>query len=88
MAIKVTLPSSSSVTTKVSSTTPSTRIGVVSTTQSKTQTATSLSGLQGIDVTGVQDGYTLVYDSGTGNWEAAPASDVAANVQNLDGGTY
>ena len=88
MAIKVTLPSSSSVTTKVSSTTPSTRVGVVTTTQSQVTTATSLSSLNGIDVTGVQDGYTLVYDSGTGNWEAAPASDVAANVQNLDGGTY
>jgi len=88
MAVKVTLPQSSSSTTTVSSTTPSARVSTITTTQSKTQTATSLSGLQGIDVTGVQDGYTLVYDSDTGNWEAAPASDVAANVQNLDGGTY
>jgi len=88
MAVKVTLPQSSSSTTTVSSTTPSARVSTITTTQSKTQTATSLSGLQGIDVTGVQDGYTLVYDSDTRNWEAAPASDVAANVQNLDGGTY
>lgn len=88
MAVKVTVPSNRSTSTKVSSTTPSTRVSTITTTQSQTQTATSLSGLQGIDVTGVQDGYTLVYDSGTGNWEAAPASDVAANVQNLDGGTY
>ena len=88
MAVKVTLPQGSSSTTKVSTTTPSSRLSTVTTTQSRTQTATSLSGLQGIDVTGVQDGYTLVYDSDTGNWEAAPASDVAANVQNLDGGTY
>jgi len=88
MAVKVTLPQSSSSTTKVSTTTPASRVSTITTTQSRTQTATSLSGLQGIDVTGVQDGYTLVYDSDTGNWEAAPASDVAANVQNLDGGTY
>lgn len=88
MAVRVTVPSNRSTSTKVSSTTPSTRVSTITTTQSQTTTATSLSGLQGVDVTGVEDGYTLVYDSDTGNWEAAPASDVAANVQNLDGGTY
>lgn len=57
-------------------------------TSSQTQTSTTLSGLEGVDTTGVQNGYTLVYDSSTGNWEAAPASDVAANIQVIDGGSY
>jgi hypothetical protein len=55
---------------------------------SRTQTSTSIDGLQGVDLDGVQDGYTLVYDSDTGVWAAAPVSDVSANIRSIDGGTF
>jgi hypothetical protein len=44
--------------------------------------------LQGVDTTDVQNGYTLVYDSTSGNWEASPASAVAASIAAIDGGTF
>lgn len=75
------------VSTSINSTTRKATVASVST-NSKTQTATELGGLDGVDVTGVENGYTLVYDATSGNWEAAPASDVAANIQTIDGGTY
>jgi hypothetical protein len=66
------------------------RSGTVSnvTTKSKVTTATTLDNLNGVDTSGAEDGYTLVYDAATGNWEAAPASELATTVQRLDGGTY
>lgn len=79
MAIKVTIPSTSSRTPKV----------VTST--SKTTTATRLEGLANVDLTGVQDGYTFTYNADTGKWEATPVSGLAidsTSIQNLDGGTY
>lgn len=75
------------VSTSINSTTRKATVASVNT-NSKTQTATELGGLDGVDVTGVENGYTLVYDATSGNWEAAPASDVAANIQTIDGGTY
>jgi hypothetical protein len=40
-----------------------------------------------VDATGLQDGYTLIYNSTTKKWEAAnPASEVI--LDNIDGGTY
>ena len=88
MAVKVTVPSNRSTTTRVSSTTPLTRVSKVTTGQSKTQTSTELGGLTDVTLSGLEDGYTLIYDSDTGNWEAAPASEVTASIENLDGGTY
>ena len=88
MAVNVKLSSSS--VRRVTTTAPTTkvRLNTSVTNPSQTQTATSIDGLVGVDLDGVQDGYTLVYDSSSGNWEASPASDVAANIQSIDGGTY
>ena len=87
MAVNVTLGSSG---TRIvtSSPTTSVRLKTSVTNPSQTQTATSIDGLQGVDVSGVQDGHTLVYDGESGNWESAPASEVAANVSSIDGGTF
>lgn len=88
MAIKVTANKQTPVvSTSVSTTARRTSVSSVST-NSKTQTSATLSGLDGVDTTGVENGYTLVYDATSGNWEAAPASDVAANILNIDGGTF
>jgi hypothetical protein len=88
MAVKVSVPTSNTRRVTTSTPTAQVRLGTSVTNPSRTQTATSIDGLSGVDVEGVQDGYTLVYDSSSGNWEAAPAADVAANVANIDGGTY
>jgi len=73
MAIKVSVPSAS------------TRSVNIVTSNSKQTTATTLGQLQGVDVTQVEDGYTLLYNSASGNWEASP---FAASLGNLDGGTF
>ena len=39
-----------------------------------------------IDAASLEDGYTLVYNSTNGKWEAAPASD--AVLAAVDGGTF
>ena len=88
MAVSVTLPQSATTTTKVSSTSPASRVSTIVTSQSVTQTSTKFEGLTGVDVTGVQNGYTLVYDSTSGNWEAAPAAEIQGSITNLDGGTF
>tara|TARA_B100000085_G_scaffold281818_1_gene309106 strand:+ start:1713 stop:1970 length:258 start_codon:yes stop_codon:yes gene_type:complete len=72
----------------VSTSLGSTRVVTSTTTQSATVTSTSLEGLTGVDTTGKQNGYTLVYDGASGNWQAKPAADVAANVTAIDGGTF
>lgn len=88
MAIKVTANKTTPVvSTSVSTTARRTSVSSIST-NSKTQTSATLAGLEGVDTTGVENGYTLVYDATSGNWEAAPASDVAANILNIDGGTF
>lgn len=86
--MKVSVPSQAANRVSTSVGSSNVRVNTRVTNPSKTQTSTSIDGLTGVDVAGVQDGYTLVYDSSSGNWEAAPAADVAANVANIDGGTY
>jgi hypothetical protein len=39
-----------------------------------------------IDAASLQDGYTLVYNSTSGKWEASPASDATLTV--INGGTF
>ena len=73
---------------KVSTSIGSTRVVSSTTTQSQVATATELGDLTGIDVSGKQNGYTLVYDSSSCNWQAKPASDVASSVTAIDGGTF
>ena len=72
----------------VSVSTGSTRVVTSTTSGSAIATATTLDNLQGIDLSAKQNGYTLVYDGNTGNWKAAPASDVAASITTIDGGTF
>lgn len=71
MALKVTVPNSKTINTSI---------------VSKRATA-SVQTLADVDAAGLQDGYTLIYNSATQKWEAAdPASEVILN--NIDGGTY
>jgi hypothetical protein len=72
----------------VSVSTGSTRVVTTSTTQSQVATSTTIDNLSGIDTSSKQNGYTLVYDGSSGNWEAAPASDVASSITAIDGGTF
>ena len=72
----------------VSVSTGSTRVVTTSTTQSQVATSTTIDNLSGIDTSSKQNGYTLFYDGSSGNWEAAPASDVASSITAIDGGTF
>jgi len=72
----------------VSVKTGTTRVVTSTTSQSTVAVATTLDNLSGIDTTAKQNGYTLVYDGSSGNWEAAPASSVAASITAIDGGTF
>ena len=62
----------------VSVSTGSTRVVTSTTSGSAIATATTIENLSGVDTSAKQNGYTLVYDGTSGNWLAAPASDVAA----------
>ena len=66
----------------------SSRVVTSAASASQITTATSLDNLSGIDLTSVQNGYTLVYDATSGNFQAEPASEVAQNVSAIDGGTF
>ena len=71
MAIKVTVGNSNNINTSI----------VCKKTASKVET------LADVDTANLQDGYTLIFNSITGKWEAAnPATEVI--LDNIDGGTY
>jgi hypothetical protein len=71
MALKVTVPLSNNINTNIVS----------------RKAAAKLETIADVDATGLQDGYTLIYNSTTRKWEAAnPASEVI--LDNIDGGTY
>lgn len=72
----------------VSTSLGSTRVVSSTTTQSAIATSTTIDNLSGIDTSSKQNGYTLVYDGTSGNWQAAPASSVAASITAIDGGTF
>jgi hypothetical protein len=48
----------------------------------------SLPELRDVTTTGVQDGYTLIYKSNSGKFEAQPAGNVSVSVTNIIGGTF
>jgi len=48
----------------------------------------SLGEVSDVSTTGVQDGYTLIFNSTSGKFEAKPASDVTATVTEIIGGTF
>jgi hypothetical protein len=71
MAIKVTVPNSKTINTSIVS----------------KRGAAAVQSLADVDATGLQDGYTLIYNSETRKWEAVnPATAVAPTA--IDGGTY
>jgi hypothetical protein len=71
MALKVTIPISNNINTSV----------VSRRTQNKVDT------LADVDATGLQNGYTLIYNETTRKWEAVdPTTEV--RIKNIDGGTY
>jgi hypothetical protein len=86
MALKVTVPNSSQ---RVTATVSDNRV-VTQTIRntSRTQSATTLDNLEGVDVSDAEDGYALVFNEDNGQWEAAPTSSLAVAVDNIDGGTY
>lgn len=45
----------------------------------------TLEQLQGVDISQVEDGYILLYNADSGNFEASPFS---GSLGNLDGGTF
>ena len=85
MTINVNVPSAS-VATKISVPSASTRSVNIVTSNSKQTTATAIGQLQGVDVTGVEDGYTLLYNGTSGKWEATELPSGSAG--NIDGGSF
>ena len=78
MAIKVSIPSSSS----------SSRVISTVTTGSKRVTSAMEEQLANVDMTvGIEDGYTLVNDEASGKW-VAQELNASVQLDNLDGGTY
>tara|TARA_B100001778_G_C18494497_1_gene586632 strand:- start:11 stop:262 length:252 start_codon:yes stop_codon:yes gene_type:complete len=71
---------------KVTVSTGTSRVVTTTTSQSQVATSTTVDNLSGIDTSGVQNGYTLVYDSSTGNWEAT--APTAQDITSIDGGTF
>lgn len=71
MAIKVTVPNTKTINTNI---------------VSKRQAA-KVETLADVDAAGIQDGYTLIYNSETKKWEAVnPSTTVILDA--IDGGTY
>jgi hypothetical protein len=51
------------------------------------RTQTKVATLADVDLDGIEDGYTLIYNTTTKKWEAVnPATEV--RLDNIDGGTY
>jgi hypothetical protein len=82
MTVKVTVPLNRTVNTSVTQ-----QSGINTNILSKNASA-KLENLSNVvvDDETVQDGYTLVFNSATRKWEAAPAEDI--NLGIIDGGTY
>ncbi len=82
MAVKVTVPLNNGINTTV---TPQSGINTNILSKNSAAKLENLSNVAVDDET-VQDGYTLVYNSATRKWEAAPAEDI--NLGIIDGGTF
>ena len=87
MAIKVSAPSSSGRKVKVSVPSSDSRLVSTVATGSKRVTGAKVEQLTNVDATGLEDGYTLVYDESTGKWVAKELT-AEINLSSLDGGTY
>lgn len=82
MAVKVTVPLNNGINTRV---TPQSGINTNILSKNASAKLENLSNVAVDDET-VQDGYTLVFNSATRKWEAAPADDI--NLGIIDGGTF
>ncbi|NBO69838.1 hypothetical protein EBV26_05040 [bacterium] len=82
MSVKVTVPLNRGISTSVGN-----QNGINTNILSK-NAAAKLENLSNVIVDGttLQDGYTLVFNSVTNKWEAAPAEELS--LGNIDGGTY
>jgi hypothetical protein len=81
MSVKVTVPVNRGINTSVGNQSN------INTNILSKNTAAKLENLSNVVVDDtVQDGYTLVFNSATRKWEAAPAEEIS--LGNIDGGTY
>jgi hypothetical protein len=48
----------------------------------------SLGEVNDVSTVGVQNGFTLIFNSNTGKFEAQPASNVTVDITNITGGTF
>jgi hypothetical protein len=48
----------------------------------------SLSEVGGVSTTGVQDGFTLIFNSNSGKFEAEPAANVTGTITQITGGFF
>jgi hypothetical protein len=48
----------------------------------------SIDEVRGISTTGVENGFTLIFNSTTSNFEAQPTSNVAIDIRQITGGTF
>jgi len=48
----------------------------------------SLGEVNDVSTTGVQNGFTLIFNSTSGKFEAKPASDVTGTITQITGGTF
>ena len=80
MSVKVTVPLNRGINTSVGS-----QSNINTNILSKNASA-KLENLSNVVVDELQNGYTLVFNSAIGKWEAAPAEEIS--LGNIDGGTY
>lgn len=80
MSVKVTVPLNRGINTSVGS-----QNNINTNILSKNASA-KLENLSNVVVDELQDGYTLIFNSALGKWEAAPAEEIS--LGNIDGGTY
>jgi hypothetical protein len=48
----------------------------------------SVADIEGISTVGVQEGYTLIYNSSTGNFESKAIADLTGEITEIFGGTF
>jgi hypothetical protein len=48
----------------------------------------SVSDISGISIAGVQEGYTLIFNSSTGNFESKAIADLTGEITEIFGGTF
>ena len=80
MAVKVTVPLNRGINTSVGN-----QSSINTNILSKNASA-KLENLSNVVVDELQNGYTLVFNSAIGKWEAAPAEEISLGT--IDGGTY